>query len=239
MTFNGIHTAPLIAAIIGAAVFLILRERPYFKARPLIKAVMGIMLALYCVYAPSVPLYVMAAGFALSALGDFFLDIPDDKGFLPGLGAFFAAHIAFLAYLWPHMIPLPQLSPALLGVFGLLFVGNAWFYLWLRPTLEPNLRVPVAAYSSIIALMGMAAIGTTLPSYFVPLGALLFIASRRRARHRKIQNKIPVRQNPQLASLCQRPNYLGDWGCGGGLKRYQFFRQCRVHRTGGVEVGFG
>ena len=191
MTISDIHTAPLIAAIIGAAVFLILRERPYFKMRPLIKAVMGIMLALYCVYAPSVPLYVMAAGFALSALGDFFLDIPDDKGFLPGLGAFFAAHIAFLAYLWPHMIPLPLLSPALLVVFGLLFIGNAWFYLWLRPALEPSLRVPVAAYSSIIALMGMAAIGTTLPSTFVPLGALLFIASDVVLAIEKFKTKFP------------------------------------------------
>jgi len=152
---------------------------------------MGIMLALYCVYISSLPLYIMAAGFAFSALGDFFLDIPDDKGFLLGLAAFFAAHIAFLAYLWPHMAPLSQLNPAMLGGLGLLFSVNTWFYLWLRPSLDKPLHVPVAAYSTIIAFMGMAAIGTTLPSYLVPLGALLFIASDVVLAIEKFKTKFP------------------------------------------------
>jgi len=177
MIKNILHTPLLAAAIIGALIFLVLRELKFFKTRPLLKAIMGVMLAFYCITAPSIPLYIMAIGFVFSALGDFLLDIPDDKGFLLGLFAFFAAHIAFLVFLWPHMTPLAQLGTAKLGSFGLLFVSNTWFYLWLRPSLDSSLRIPVAAYSTIIALMGMAAIGTTLPSYLVPLGAALFIAS--------------------------------------------------------------
>lgn len=89
-------------AILGAITFLPLQGKPFFKPRPLIKAIMAIALALYCLDNDANALIFMAFGFALSALGDFFLDYPQDKYFLPGLISFFVAHVAFLIYLWPY-----------------------------------------------------------------------------------------------------------------------------------------
>jgi len=104
------YPLPLLLAIIFASVFLVLRWRPFFGARPFIKAAMAILLAVYCLQADP-PLLLMAAGFGLSALGDYFLDLRpksghEEKFFLPGLIAFFAAHMAFVVYLFGYMVPL-------------------------------------------------------------------------------------------------------------------------------------
>ncbi len=117
----------------------------------------------------------MAAGFIASALGDFLLDLPEDKGFLSGLIAFFAAHVAFLIYLWPY-------AEFMGAPFGMLIcaglpIANLMFYFWLRPSLPSDMKIPVAAYSVVITIMGVAAFTTSLPSLLVPLGAALFIAS--------------------------------------------------------------
>ena len=136
---------------------------------------MGAALALYCLIVPSAPILFMAAGFGASALGDFLLDLPEDKGFLPGLIAFFAAHVAFLIYLWPY-------AEFMSAPFGMLIctglpIANIVFYLWLRPSLPKDMTIPVAVYSTVITIMGIAALTTSLPSLLVPLGAALFIAS--------------------------------------------------------------
>ena len=57
---------------------------------------MAAVLAVYCMALGGKTLVLMAIGFGLSALGDFLLDLPEDKGFLAGLAAFFAAHVAYL-----------------------------------------------------------------------------------------------------------------------------------------------
>jgi uncharacterized membrane protein YhhN len=177
----------LILATLSAGVFLSQRDRSYYPVRPYIKAAMCVLLALYCLFIPSLPnvasplkdyvLIIMAIGFGFSALGDYFLDFPKEKYFLAGLIAFFAAHIAFAVYLWPHMVPLSAFTPIewglTLGLTGL----TLWFFIWIRPSLDKELVVPVAAYSIIITVMGIAALTTTLHSLFVPVGAALFIAS--------------------------------------------------------------
>lgn len=162
-------------SLIGALVFPILRLRGYWPIRPYIKTMMSLGLALYCLYAPNTPLFIMATGFTLSALGDFFLDLPNDKGFLPGLIAFFAAHIAFLIYLWPHASFTSPYSNIIICT-GLI-LATLVFYIWIRRSLPKALILPVAAYSSVITLMGMAALTTQLPSILIPIGAVLFITS--------------------------------------------------------------
>jgi uncharacterized membrane protein YhhN len=157
-------------AVIGAIAFLVVQNKTFFKARPLIKMVMGIALAVYCFSTGNAVLAIMGAGFILSAFGDFVLDFPEDRYFLPGLIAFFTAHIAFLIFLWPYAswsVPIC----ALVGAFTL------GFFVWLKPSLDKELVVPVAAYSLIIGLMGSAAMTTNLASPLIPLGAALFIAS--------------------------------------------------------------
>lgn len=160
----------LIVAGVGACLFWVLQERPYIAPRPYIKAVMAICLGLYCFIVPHAPIIAMTTGFLLCAIGDFALDLPEDKGFLPGLGAFLLGHIAFCVFLWPFATWAPMLC-AVIALF------SAGFFLWLRPALDAALRLPVLFYSGIIALMGMTAFTTDLSSPLIPLGAGLFIAS--------------------------------------------------------------
>lgn len=138
---------------------------------------MCVALALYCVLVPSKALPIMAAGFALSALGDFLLDLPDNKGFTLGLFAFFSAHIAFVVYLWPMMVPFSAFTMVEYFIVLITIISSAIFYIWLRPSLDKDLIIPVALYSTVIALMGITAFTTTAHSMLIPLGALLFIAS--------------------------------------------------------------
>lgn len=165
----------LILAVIFAAIFFALRWRSFFAARPFIKATMAVLLAAYCITAQP-PLIVMAAGFALSAFGDFFLDLRGEKYFLPGLIAFFAAHVAFAVYLFGYADPLSSYTGIEWFMCAALAAATIAFYIWLLPALPKDMKIPVAAYSTIITLMGIAALTTAL-SLLVPIGALLFIAS--------------------------------------------------------------
>jgi uncharacterized membrane protein YhhN len=166
---------------------MFLRDRAYFPARPYIKAAMCVFLSLYCLSTPTLPdlgpplqvsaLVLMAIGFSFSALGDYFLDTPKEKHFLTGLLAFFIAHVAFAVYLWPHMVPLSEFTITEWGLTLGLISLTLWFFIWLRPSLDKNLTLPVAAYCLVITIMGVAALTTTLRSLWVPVGAILFIAS--------------------------------------------------------------
>jgi uncharacterized membrane protein YhhN len=167
----------LILAVIFALIFFILRWRNFFALRPFIKAAMAILLAVYCLQAPAIPLYIMAVGFALSALGDYFLDLRGEKWFLPGLISFFIAHVAFAVYLFPHTVPLSMYTGFEWGMSVGLIAATIGFYIWLKPALPSDMKIPVAAYSVVITLMGIAALTTTIGSMLVPIGAILFIAS--------------------------------------------------------------
>lgn len=167
----------LTLAVISALAFLGLRWRPFFTLRPFIKAAMAVLLAVYCLQAPEIPLYFMAAGFALSALGDYFLDLRGNKYFLPGLIAFFAAHMAFAVYLFGNMVPLTMFTGFEWGVSAGLIAATIGFYFWLQTSLPSDMKIPVAAYSAVITIMGITALNTSLPSMLIPVGAVLFIAS--------------------------------------------------------------
>lgn len=164
-------------AIFFALIFLGLRWRPFFAPRPYIKSAMAVFLGLYCLVVPQSVLFVMALGFFLSAIGDFFLDLPDDKFFLPGLIAFFLAHLAYAVFLMSYIIPLDSWTWLEWSIVSGLPVISVGFYLWLRSDLPNDMKVPVAAYVSIITIMGIAAFASSLGSMLIPLGAALFIAS--------------------------------------------------------------
>ena len=164
-------------AVVFAIMFCVLRQRDFFALRPYIKAAMAVLLAAYCVVEPTPALYVMAAGFALSALGDFFLDLRGEKWFLPGLISFFIAHVAFVVYLFGHTVPLSKYTGLEWGMVAGLIAATLGFYIWLKSALPSDMKIPVAAYSVVITIMGIAALTTTLPSLLVPIGAVMFIAS--------------------------------------------------------------
>lgn len=94
----------------------------------------------------------------LSLAGDIFLMLPGDL-FVPGLGAFLLAHVAYVVGLVAA-----GLDP--LGVAaGLLLVGAAFGLVGTRlvggiRAREPAMAVPVLAYMGVISAMVVAAVGT-------------------------------------------------------------------------------
>jgi uncharacterized membrane protein YhhN len=109
----------------------------------------------------------------MSLAGDVFLMLPGDL-FVPGLGSFLLAHVAYVVGL-----VLSGLEPA--GVLlGLVVVGVAFAVVGARIVAgvrrsEPALGPPVLAYMGVISAMLVCAIGTGSPLAIA--GALLFYAS--------------------------------------------------------------
>lgn len=136
-------------------------------------AVAGLALAVWVANGP--PLLVTALFF--SALGDFLLSRETDKTFLGGMGAFFAAHVAYVVLflsVGQGWLKVASLWP--IGVGFLIYA--ALFYRYLFPGLGA-FRVPVAAYSLAIAAMGLTVLGVPFsgPGLWTVAGALLFILS--------------------------------------------------------------
>lgn len=119
----------------------------------------------------------IAAGLALSMLGDILLEWPVNA-FVPGLAAFLLAHLAYLA---AYLGDTRRLAPA-----GLLFaalLGGGLFALLYSRGLGP-LLLPIALYSLTISCMLWRAIArlgcADLPAAsrnLAAVGALLFVSS--------------------------------------------------------------
>lgn len=119
---------------------------------------------------------LLAAGLGLSALGDAFLGAGDeDRYLLPGMAAFFAAHVAYVALFWNQMQVAPGLAimaaQAALSLFAAAFL---WFII---SSVDKPMRAPVVAYTLIILLMGNAALRLPADMWLVAYGAIAFIAS--------------------------------------------------------------
>ncbi len=115
---------------------------------------------------------LLFAGMALSAAGDFALSRDGEKWFLAGLGAFLAAHLAYIALFatlaegdWGRA---RWFGTAALAVYGAVYLALIWRRLG-------DMRWAVAGYVATILGMGVAAIATG--DLFLILGAVLFIAS--------------------------------------------------------------
>jgi uncharacterized membrane protein YhhN len=109
----------------------------------------------------------------LSLAGDVFLMLPGER-FVPGLGSFLLAHLAYIGGLVAV-----GLHPA--GVVaGLVVVGVAYAVVGTRivagvSAAEPALVVPVTAYMGVISAMVVCALGTG--DALAAAGAVLFYAS--------------------------------------------------------------
>jgi uncharacterized membrane protein YhhN len=111
----------------------------------------------------------------LSLLGDVFLMLPDqDRFFVPGLGSFLLAHVAYIAGL---------LAGGVSGValaLGVLLVAVAILTVAPRVvngarSMDPRLGVPVLAYVLVISVMVASAVGSVVPAAIG--GAVLFYLS--------------------------------------------------------------
>jgi uncharacterized membrane protein YhhN len=115
----------------------------------------------------------LVVGLVLSLVGDVLLMVPANL-FVPGLGAFLAAHVAYVVALW-----LLGVTPGglLVGLFivtlGAILVGRR-IVLGARAA-DAALAVPVTAYLAVISAMVVSALG--VGSFFAVVGGLLFYVS--------------------------------------------------------------
>ncbi len=141
--------------------------------KPLAMTVAIILVARAWPFRRSLPLQLALAG---SLAGDVFLMVPGY--FIPGLVSFLCAHLAYIAVFKRDLawFPSRRALAATLG-FGLVMYGVLWV-----GGLPAALRVPVAAYVLVIALMAAQAIGRatvlrTPGAVWVAVGACCFMLS--------------------------------------------------------------
>lgn len=118
---------------------------------------------------------LLAAGLAFSLAGDVFLLF--EGFFIAGLAAFLVAHVCYIALFRQGVAWFPRRA----ALVGTLLAGAA-MYAFLFPRLGPVLKVAVAAYTVVIALMAAQAIGRAAvlgdkASAGVAAGAVFFMAS--------------------------------------------------------------
>ncbi len=118
----------------------------------------------------------LLAGMAFCWLGDLLLISNNRKGlFLAGLVSFLLGHIAYIGAFAVRGISLPVLAGAavVMAVFG-------WrVLLWLNPSLDQRMRLPVWLYLIAISAMMAMAVATYAAhgSLVLMLGGLLFVLS--------------------------------------------------------------
>jgi uncharacterized membrane protein YhhN len=120
----------------------------------------------------------LIAALVLSALGDAFLASDPKRWLPPGLGAFLAAHLAYIwlfARVGGGASALEAEPFRVIGVVGAIAAG-AMMLTWLWSSIGP-LRPTVAVYAAALAAMTAAAF--TLPRLLWPAvpGAVLFLTS--------------------------------------------------------------
>ncbi len=139
----------------------------------LVKTGSTALLALWAYLAGGPVLLVLALAF--SSLGDAFLAGKQARWLLPGMGAFFIAHAAYVPLFWG--LAVDERTLPILAAQIILVLGGAGFVRWLAPWVEPGMRLPVIAYGALILVMGAAALALMPSWWIVTLGAMMFIAS--------------------------------------------------------------
>ncbi|MES2999172.1 MAG: lysoplasmalogenase family protein [Pseudomonadota bacterium] len=141
---------------------------------------------------------LLVAGLAFSLAGDCFLMFPGY--FIPGLVAFLIAHVFYIALFRQDVAWFPS-RRALVATLGI----GAAMYTFLFNGLNPVLRVAVAAYVVVIALMAAQAIGRALvlrnrASMCVAIGAGFFMLSDSLLATNKFAVALPMAQFWVLAT---------------------------------------
>ncbi len=120
---------------------------------------------------------LLIAALVASLTGDVFLMLPGGY-FIPGLASFLVAHLFYIALFLQGVAWFPSRR----ALFGTLAAGGAMYaWVWAGLT-DPVLKVAVAAYVGVIALMVAQAIGRAVllrdaASVAVAVGACIFMLS--------------------------------------------------------------
>lgn len=118
--------------------------------------------------------WLLVAALALSSLGDAFLALEGETWLKPGMAAFFLAHVAYIVLFWG--LPMAATNWLVPVAQAALAIGAITYVRWLSPSLG-DMRLPVFAYTGIILLMGVLALGLDPQFLLVTVGAMMFTAS--------------------------------------------------------------
>lgn len=168
---DGTANATLIFAAAAALIYSAMLARPPSWRRTVAKTGSTALLAVIGIVEGGPGLLVVAL--ALSAAGDAALAQEGEGWFLGGLGAFLAAHLAYVALFF---LSGEGTSLALTvggGIAVAIFAGIVLTRLW--PALPGAMRPPVALYVAAIVAMGVGALWTG--NALVIAGAFAFMAS--------------------------------------------------------------
>ena len=203
-----------ITSLVGGMLFLLyplLPTTPPYPARVIIKALGVGMLAVITLrqarrLPPATGTLGLGLALALSCLGDIFLALRVDNGFIYGLIAFLIAHLVYLfLFVRKWRRPLrPPTSRLLVSVAVLAF--SLIFSQWLAPGLG-KIALPVMTYICAITLMVVAALWANLSTHWVAIGALLFMTSDSLLAADRFWQNIPG-----SGFLIWATYYLGQYG---------------------------
>ncbi len=113
-------------------------------------------------------------GLIFSACGDFILDFNRQHWFVFGLGAFFIAHLFYLASLKPYKNKLLQLKYLLIL---LAYITYGAVMLMLLADGLGQMFIPVVAYMSILLLMALATVLSKKSNIWLVIGGVSFVLS--------------------------------------------------------------
>jgi uncharacterized membrane protein YhhN len=113
-------------------------------------------------------------GLVLGALGDVFLLGRGKQFFIAGLVSFLLGHVAYVVAFYSLGVSTNEAAIAAAVMAVVMFIVGRWVF-----PHAPEMRVPIAAYMLVIALMCVAAIGAygAGAPWMVPVGAVMFTAS--------------------------------------------------------------
>lgn len=114
------------------------------------------------------------AGLVFSACGDFILDYDRTHWFIFGLGAFFIAHLCYLASLKPYI---KKWSQARFYIAIAAYILYGAFMLTLLTDGLGELFIPVVAYMSILLLMALATVFSEKSNIWLVIGGISFVLS--------------------------------------------------------------
>jgi uncharacterized membrane protein YhhN len=173
---TGPAAALLVATVVAAAGDWVAVHRRWRPAEYVFKPLtLGLLTAAALALEPSEPTVRawFVAALVLALAGDVFLMLPRDL-FLPGLGAFLLAHVAYVVGLTVAGLSIVGVAVGLAVVAAVCATVGRRLAAGARAR-EPGLGVPVVAYMGVISAMVVCAWGTL--DALAIVGALLFYAS--------------------------------------------------------------
>jgi uncharacterized membrane protein YhhN len=168
--------ALVVATVVAAAVDWVAVHRRWQPVEYVFKPLtLGLLIAAALALRPDDPgvRAWFVAALVLALAGDVFLMLPRDL-FLPGLGAFLLAHVAYVVGFAVAGLSLAGAAVGLVVVAAVCATVGPRLVAGVRAR-EPGLGAPVVAYMGVISTMVVCALGAGGPLAIA--GALLFYAS--------------------------------------------------------------